>query len=313
MDRIRDLPSWPHSETSRFIRIKTIEWHIQEMGRGPLLLLIHGAGASVHTWRDVMPLLARNWHVVALDLPGQGFTRTATLTRSGLDPMTEDIAALCRAEGWPPCAIIGHSAGAAIALNLTRLFERPPAVIGINAALGQFKGIASWLFPFLARILALNPLTASVFTLGGPNRERTRRLIGGTGSHLDERGLSLYAALFADRAHVDATLQMMTQWQIGTLTSRLAKIVSPTLLVTATGDRAVSPDTSDRAARVMKHAEVRQLAGLGHLCHEEAPEQMVELIAGFLRRTRKGAEAEKDPTATGTGRAAATMQRCCSR
>lgn len=283
MDRSRDLPTWPHSETSRFIRSGPHEWHVQAMGEGPTLLCLHGAGASTHTWRDLMPLLASRYHVIALDLPGQGFTRAGTLRRCGLDHMTEDIARLCTAEGWRPAALVGHSAGAAIALNLASRMPGPPAVVTINAALGQFRGIASWLFPLLARLLSLNPLTARMFTFGGPNPARARRLIEGTGSRIDAAGLALYARLISDRHHVDATLRMMTQWQIERLLSRLAQISAPTLLIAAENDRAVPPDTSDRAAARLPNARVVHLPALGHLAHEEDPARIAALVDDHVR------------------------------
>lgn len=285
MDRTRDLSAWPHAAASRFVRHGTIDWHVQELGDGPPILLLHGAGASTHTWRDVAPLLARQWRVIALDLPGQGFTRTGNLHRTGLDAMSEDIATLCHAEGLAPRAIIGHSAGAAIALSLARVLPGAPAVIGVNAALGHFRGIASWLFPLLARLLALNPLTATVFTLGGPSVTRAGRLIEGTGSRLDDRGLRLYAALIGDRAQVDATLQMMTRWRIDPLLARLSQIGSPVLLVVGTGDKAVPPETSDNAAARLSDAEVVRMPGLGHLAHEESPAAFVRIVEDFLRKS----------------------------
>jgi len=82
-----------------------------------MAMLIHGAGGSGHSWRDLILPLAETRDVVAIDLPGQGLTRAGTWRRSGLEPMTEDIAALCAAQGWRPDMILGHSAGAALARN----------------------------------------------------------------------------------------------------------------------------------------------------------------------------------------------------
>ncbi|MAC81698.1 MAG: magnesium chelatase [Rhodobacteraceae bacterium] len=282
MDRTRDLPSWPHADRSRFMRDGHHDWHVQDMGRGPMMLCLHGSGASTHSWRDLMPIWARRWRVVAIDLPGQGFTRSATLRRCGLDHMTEDIGRLCTAQGWAPTAIVGHSAGAAIALSLSPRLPTMPVVIGINAAMSRFEGIASWAFPMLARLLALNPLTARIFTLGGPNPARARRLIEGTGSRLSDEGLALYARLIADRAHVEATLQMMTQWRIDPLVDALPRITAPTLLIAATGDRAVPAATSDEAAQRMPRARVEKLTGLGHLAHEEAPDRVAGLATAFI-------------------------------
>ena len=51
-----------------------IRWHVQRMGAGPALLLLHGTGAATHSWRALAPLLAEHFTVVAPDLPGHGFT-----------------------------------------------------------------------------------------------------------------------------------------------------------------------------------------------------------------------------------------------
>jgi magnesium chelatase accessory protein len=287
MDWARDLPSWPNHETSKRLRVRPHEWHIQDMGTGPTLLLLHGAGASTHSWRDILPLLAKTHHVVALDLPGQGFTRAGSLRRCGLDPMAEDIAALCAAKDWNLRAIIGHSAGAAIALRLSETMPvatRPDMIVGLNPALGNFQGIAGWLFPVMAKFLALNPLTSYLFAGQKPQVERARRIIQGTGSQLSDDGLSLYARLIADRDHVEATLQMMAQWEIGELLGRLKHVETPCHFITGARDRAVPPETAKTAAESIPNCGTTSFAGLGHLAHEEAPEMlsrsMIEILDG---------------------------------
>ncbi len=54
----RDRGSWPNSGASRFVTAAGIRWHVQQMGSGPALLLVHGTGASTHSWREVLaPIL----------------------------------------------------------------------------------------------------------------------------------------------------------------------------------------------------------------------------------------------------------------
>lgn len=282
MNRDRDLPRWPNARASRFARVAPHDWHIQEMGAGRTLLLLHGAGGSTHSWRAVLPLLAERWHVVAIDLPGQGFTKAGTLTRAGLRRMSDDIRALIAAQGWQIDGVVGHSAGAALALDLSRHLPGPPPIVGFNAALAQFEGMASWLFPLLAQLLSLNPFTATIFTMGRNHQGRAKRLIEGTGSKIDAEGLTCYAALISDRTHVNATLQMMTRWRIEDLVDQLADVTAPVLLITGSEDRAVPPQTSARAATTLPNAQTVTLEGLGHLAHEEAPEIAVARIEAFL-------------------------------
>lgn len=286
MDWARDLPNWPLSHLSRRVICRPHQWHVQEDGTGDTLLLIHGAGGSAHSWRDILPRLAQSFHVVALDLPGQGFTRPGSKGRYSLPLMSQDILSLCAAEKWRPRAIIGHSAGAALALSLADHSARErgesPAVLGINAALGRFDGVASWLFPLLAKVLALNPLTAPVFVMGRGHPARARRLIDSTGSTLTEEGYALYGRLIADRVHVDGTLQMMAQWNTDALNDRLGAIEARCLLIGCDNDKAVSPRISSEAATRLGDAEYLHLPDLGHLAHEENPDLLARVILKWL-------------------------------
>ncbi len=286
MDWARDLQSWPNASLSRLVAQRPHRWHVQEAGTGPTLLLIHGTGGATHSWRDVLPDLARDHRVIALDLPGQGLTQMGSRQRCGLDGMTEDIASLCNAQGWTPDAIIGHSAGAAIALRLSERLRssegQAPVVIGLNAALGHFKGVAGWLFPVLAKMLALNPLTAGLFVRSVSGPGRIQGLIRSTGSDLGPEGMALYERLIRDKGHVDATLAMMSQWRLDQLLSDLPDITTRTVLIAGTGDKAVPAEVSERAAARMPNARYIPLKGLGHLAHEEKPALVCELIREVL-------------------------------
>lgn len=276
-----DAEGWPHAEASRIVESRPHRWHVQEAGEGETLLLIHGAGGATQSWRGLLPILARSHRVIAVDLPGQGFTALGTRMRCGLDAMAEDLAALMRAEGWAPAALVGHSAGVAIALRMAEGMDPAPPVIGFNAALDNFEGVAGWLFPVMAKLLAATPLTATLFA-STATPSSVRRLIEGTGSRLDAEGLALYGRLAADRGHVDATLSMMSQWSLNPLVSRLPGHPSRTLLVAGDRDRAVPPGVSRRSAERMPEAASRLVPGLGHLLHEEAPETAAEAILGHL-------------------------------
>ena len=279
----QDARDWPLTDYSRLVVSRPHRWHVQQTGVGPSILLIHGAGGATHSWRDVMPILARQFHVIAVDLPGQGFTQMGGRQRCNLRHMAEDLSHLVRAENWQLTALIGHSAGAAIALEMaaTPPFSTMP-IVGINPALGNFKGVAGWLFPFMAKVLAMNPLTARIFAATSSAPGRVARLVEGTGSHLDAQGLALYQRLASDRVHVDATLAMMSQWSLDALLRRLGQINNPTLFFAADLDKAVPPETATLAASQMPNARVLSLPGLGHLAHEEAPELVADQILEFL-------------------------------
>lgn len=283
MDWQQHKTRWPHADTSRFVLCKPHKWHVQEAGTGPLLLLLHGAGGASQSFRHLIPLLTPTHRVIALDLPGQGFTRLGAQARCGLEAMAEDIAALCHQEGWQPQAIIGHSAGAAVGFDLARHLGPPaPQVIGINAALANFSGVAGVMFPLMAKTLAMMPGVASLFTASSGNPRSVQRLIDGTGSRIAPDDLGHYSALVSDRAHVNATLHMMAQWDLTPLLARLPDSGTRGLLIATRNDRAVPFATSEKIAALMPGVAVKILPDLGHLAHEEAPEPIARLILDHL-------------------------------
>lgn len=273
-----DAKDWPLVQYSRRVLHRPHRWHIQEAGEGPLVLLIHGAGGATQSFRGLFPILAETNRVIAVDLPGQGFTQLGAQYRCGLDQMSEDLLSLCRDQGWVPDLIVGHSAGVAIALRLWELGLRPKrGIVGINAALGNFKGVAGWLFPMMAKALAVTPFSASIFA-STTTPASIRNLVKGTGSQLDQAGLDLYYRLATDKGHVDAMLSMMAQWSLDGLLARLGKIDCPVHLITGLADKAIPPHVSADAAQVLPNARLTELPNLGHLAHEEDPATIARLI-----------------------------------
>jgi magnesium chelatase accessory protein len=270
---------WPGRKTSRFVRANALDWHLQIAGSGPVLLLIHGTGAATHSWRDLSPLLTRTFKVVSLDLPGHGFTE---LPRSGqftLPQMASVIAGLMRTLDVRPDIVAGHSAGAAVACRMVLDGGiAPKAIFSLNGALMPFPGLASIAFPALAKLLFLNPFAAPLLARRAGNNDSIARLINGTGSHLDARGIDLYARLFRTKRHIAATVGMMANWDLISLKRELPRLRVPLVLVAADRDRAVAPEVANDIRAIVPKSRVISVKGYGHLAHEEAPAIFAKII-----------------------------------
>lgn len=271
-------PDWPHRDRSRVVRAGGLAWHVQSFGDGgPRLLLLHGTGASTHSWRDLAPLLARRARVLVPDLPGHGATEQARGDGMRLPGMSRRLASLCEAEGFAPDAIVGHSAGAAVAIAAAIEGDLAPRlIVGLNAALQPMQGYA--LFSPLAKALFVNPLVPSLFSRLGAREGTVRDLLERTGSHLDERGVDLYRRLFADPDHVRGALGMMASWDLEWLQRRLPGLRTHLVLVTAADDGTVpARDAPSHVARV-RDGRLVELADGGHLVHEVAPDRVARLV-----------------------------------
>lgn len=278
--------TWPNRECSRFVETPGIRWHVQMAGQGPVLLLLHGTGAATHSWRDLLPRLSAHYTVIAPDLPGHGFTRGRPKQGLTLDGMAAALADLLEKLDAQPALVVGHSAGAAIALQLVHAQGWNTPVIGFNPALMPFPGLAARLFPSLAKMLFVNPfvprMLAGIARIPG---ETGRFLARATGSRIDAGGIAAYEALMTSPRHCGGAMEMMASWDLESLGRLLPRLAVPVLLVHSTGDSAVPLGSVERAARAIPHCRLEVLPGLGHLAHEEAPEAAARLIGSFARET----------------------------
>jgi magnesium chelatase accessory protein len=276
---------WPHRDASRFVEAGGLRWHVQEFGRpeAPTLLLLHGTGAATHSWRGLAPLLAEDFFVIAPDLPGHGFTDPLPDPDLSLPGMARAVGALVAALDRPPALAAGHSAGAAVLARMCLDGSIAPRLLAaFNGALAPLPGAANLLFPSMARLLFLNPLTPRVFAWTA-DRSAAKRLIEGTGSRLDPEGLDLYRRLFARAGHVRGALGMMANWDLAGLHRALPDLATRTLLIVGGDDRAILPDTAFSVRDRLPDARVALIRGLGHLAHEEAPDRVAEVLIAEAR------------------------------
>jgi magnesium chelatase accessory protein len=281
-DFAREGKDWPNRAASRFVRAGGLRWHVQVAGEGPVFLLVHGTGAATHSWRDVLPLLAADFCVVAMDLPGHGFTDQPDDAGMSLPGMARGVAALLAALDLRPAYCAGHSAGAAVLAQmcLDGLIE-PKAMVSLNGALLPFKHAVSPLIAPLAKIFAKSPLVPFLFSMHAADPRVVERLLKGTGSVIDARGAGFYARLAAKSGHAGAALAMMANWELASLQARLGKLDLPVLLVAGENDRSIPPADADRLAAVLPRGRVLKMAGLGHLAHEERPAETVAMMREF--------------------------------
>ena len=277
---------WPNRACSRLVPLDGLSWHVQASGHGPTVLLLHGTAGSTHQWADVLPALAERAHVVAVDLPGHGFTRVPHgLGRDvfSLRGMARAVGELLRALDVTPAVIVGHSAGAAVSLRLTLDgLASPDALIGFNPAL--VPPPAAYL-ALVAPLLA--PLVESRLVAG-----LAARLAGGTGvldvmlessgSTLTPAQRALYRELCRSEAHVAAALTMMSRWDLPALLRDAAALRVPFHAIAGGRDTWVPQAALRASVARIPGATFRVIALAGHLIPDELPDLAIEAIRSLL-------------------------------
>ncbi len=278
-----DGRDWPNRQASRFVAAGVLRWHVQVMGTGPVMLLIHGTGASTHSWRDLAPQLARRFTVIAPDLPGHGFTSATDDARMSMPGMAQAMVALLRALGTSPEWVVGHSAGAAIlARACLDGAIRPRALFSLNGALLPLRGFRHPALAPLARVFVTGAVIPRLFAWRAADRGVTERILGETGSRLDAAGVEFYRRLASRPAHVAGALTMMARWDPRPLARDLPRLAVPLVLFAGDRDGMIPPSEAEKVQELLPSAELQRLPGLGHLAHEEAP---VDIAQRILART----------------------------
>ncbi|NEW72685.1 alpha/beta fold hydrolase [Streptomyces rhizosphaericus] len=95
----------------RMVWADDLRFHIVEAGEGPTIVLVAGFPQSCYAWRRLMPLLADRFHVIAVDLPGQGDSDKPV---DGYDTLTtgKRLRSLLKVLGEDWYVLVGHDVGA---------------------------------------------------------------------------------------------------------------------------------------------------------------------------------------------------------
>lgn len=283
--------AWPNAEASTFVSSGGLRWHMQRVGSGVPALLIHGTGASSHSWEGLAGELKRDFALTIVDLPGHGFTQAVPRTRMSLDVIARDLGSLLGTVGCTPDLIVGHSAGAAIAVRMVidACLPPPRLVVSVNGAILPWAGIAGVVFPPLARLMASAGFAASLLARRAEQPGQVERMIVGTGGRPPERSIGFYRKLMERPSHVQAALDMMAMWDLDALARDLTRF-SPQLEMIACGeDRAVPAEVSFEVCGRVRGASVTYLRKLGHLAHEEDPGAVAAVVRAAYGRVLSSA------------------------
>lgn len=271
---------------SRFTEINGIQVHYKLAGEGePAVLLLHGFGASVFSWRDVLKPLAEYRKVVAFDRPAFGLTERP-LKWQGENPYSMEAQVnltlgLMDELGLERAILIGHSAGGAVAVETALAAPDRIAGLVLVAPALEGYGLKPWarVLLNLPQVRRLGPLLVRAIASRGT--DLLNRAWYDQDTLSQEVAAGYKKPLQADnwdRALWEYTRASESVSQYG----RLDDLTMPVLVITGDSDQVVPPEKSRAAAKVLG-VEAVVFANCGHLPQEEFPAQFTEVVLEFLK------------------------------
>jgi pimeloyl-[acyl-carrier protein] methyl ester esterase len=249
--------------------------HVETLGSGAPLLLIHGWGMHGGVWAEVAQKLATDFQVHSVDLPGNG--ASAALSQTDLDTLVRALSA----HFSEPLAVCGWSLGGQVA---QRWAVREPEQVRrliLVASTPCFAGRADWLCgmagevleKFAAELEQNHAATLRRFiALQLRGSENERELLMALRERLFSRGEPDMAAL---RAGLNILRDADQR-------SELAGIKQPTLVIAGERDKLTPPHASRYMAETIPDARLLEIAGAAHAPFLSHPEIFVEHVSRFL-------------------------------
>lgn len=264
----------------------------------PPVLLLHGIGRSLEDWAAVFPLLAREYRVITLDLPGFGFStrrpERATSTSFALGAM-ETLDALGESR---PVHVVGNSLGGAIALQLQAIAsERVESLVLVDAA-GFGPEVISMLrlltVPVLAHLATARTTRFSAKLVEKVNYSDASLATAARIEHAVEISKQPDSgALMRETARALGTIRgVRSDWR-QSLLETVALHPRPTLVVWGEHDRVLPVKHVQAARSGLPHADSHIFTGVGHMPQIECPDNFVDVVSRFLARVVAETEPEK--------------------
>lgn len=255
-------------------------------GSGPPLVLVHGIGIDDATvsWKHVVPALARERTVYALDLPGHGESEKPR-ARYTTEYFQEVLAAFLDSQGLQQAPLAGVSMGGAVALGHA-LDGGDPERLALIDSYG-LGGDAYWR-PAATAALWTPGIGQSLWSGVAASRPAIRSsLLGLTGGSPSEAFVEDVHQAVSDR-DVQRTMRTWQRSEFGVAglrtdySDRLEHFETPTLLLHGNEDPLLPPAWSRAAHERLPHSELHVLDGCGHWPPRECPETVCKLLSRFL-------------------------------
>jgi len=279
---------------SNFLDINGVTVHYKEMGQGETtFILLHGFGASLFSWHEVIDDFATQGRVIAYDRPAFGLTsRPMPSEWKGESPYSTDanvelLLELMDSLGVQHAFLVGNSAGGAVSVAFALKYpERVGGLILVDPALGGGGGrFPAWVLPLMAtpQMRHVGPLLVRSIADSGND---TIRMAWHDPSLVTDKTITGYRKPLQtnnwDRALYEFTIAPRSL----DFNERFVELKMPVIVITGDDDRIIPTEDSVQASKNIPGSQLAILPGCGHVPHEECPVAFMDAVVKFLETAK---------------------------
>ena len=255
-----------------------IRLHYLESGVGEPLLLIHGIGQSLYTWRNVFADLSDNYRVLAIDLPGHGYSSRPERFAYSMDEMADVLHAFLVEKGIASAHMMGFSTGA---VYMMRLLTRYPECVANCIAIAP-GGISRHMPRLFHRMKnsVLAVFSRNLFSAGDVRHMLDECVFDKT--TITERDVKQYYAPISDGLSREALMYAVTNFDMKGTADALRSLDHEILCVWGREDRWHPPSGSVYFQGILQNGRYYMIRNTGHLVQEENPAKLLEVVFSYI-------------------------------
>jgi pimeloyl-ACP methyl ester carboxylesterase len=268
------------------IEVAGLGLHVRDDGPrdAPAILLLHGFGASLHTWEPWAAALQGDYRVVRLDLPGFGLSDPDPAADYSDERGVAILVALLDRLGIDRATIVGNSLGGRLAWRLAA--DRPDRVERL--VLISPDGFASPGFAYDRPAEVPGSLQLMRHVLPTPLVRMSIAPAYADPRRLTDDVVTRYRDLMLGPGIRGAMLDRMATTVLVPPEPLLARITAPTLLLWGELDQMIPVRNARDYLAVLPDARLVTFPRLGHVPHEEAPAESLLVLREFLASAAPG-------------------------
>ncbi len=263
-----------------FIDFEGVRMHYFEKGEGFPVILVHGVGQSLYTWRNNIDALAKRFRVLAPDLLGYGYSDKPDIGYT-ISDHANMVLALMDALETEKAHIIGFGSGGTFALDfMIRNPERVEKAVLITPG-GLTKN-----HPFLLRMLD-RPVLGGLF-IRLLNQASLHRILEDSffdQTCITDRMVDEYARPLLTGEGKSVVLRSINAYDDAGVMENLRLVEQEILLCRGEDDNWHVPALIELFHSGLKNSEIMTIRNCGHMLHEEKHEKFNEAALEFLTRT----------------------------
>lgn len=282
LNELKDKYAYP---SSSFISIDGINVHYRDVGKGEAILLIHGTGASLHTWEKWIDILSPSYRVISFDLPGFGLTGPDPNHNYQISRYSAILDSLIVKLKVDSFHIAGNSLGGLVAWRYTTQFPQKILTLNLIDAAGLPQPGKKP--PFIFQLAKL-PILSNLLQKVTPKSiiENSMLDVYKNDQLVNEKLIDRYFELSLREGNRTAFVKRMSQLNEKLDISDLKKITAPVLIQWGKDDRWIPLAKGYEFKKLIPQAKLK-IYNSGHVPMEENPMETVEDYVIFLKKSKE--------------------------